>query len=195
MEWNIYIDMIRNTKFRHYFILYSSIFISSFIISTIIGLEYTNLSGITISALKNYTNLGDGSFDMVHIFTNNFLISISFLYCICEINKNKLKEFVGKFYFLKMGMIIGLVISKVIITYNPVLALSMIVPHGIIEIPTVIFAFSSGWALSELKEKRQSKVTKELIYISAIIFVLLSISAYIEVYMTPRIFETLLSYY
>ena len=107
----------------------------------------------------------------------------------------RFKKFLGELYILKIGLVCGPVISAVITRYNPIIALSMIVPHGIIEIPTVISSFSIGWTFLELKEKRQSNMWKEFICISVIIFVLLGVSAYIEVYITPRIFETLLSYY
>lgn len=194
MEDYVYIDLMRNKKFLHYFKLYSSIFVFSFIISIIICLEYTNVSNGAMYILKNYTPLGNGNFDMISILANNFLISIAFLYYLSS-KESRFKNFLSKFFFLKMGLIGGLLISTVIIKYNLVVALSMIVPHGIIEIPTIIYAFSIGWVLLELKENRQSKMRKEFIYISGIIFILLSISAYVEVYVTPNICEMLLSYY
>lgn len=192
---NIYIDMIRNKKFLKYFILYSSIFIVSFIISAIIGWKFTGLPDSTIYVLKTYTSLKYGSLDMIGILVNNFLISIIFLYYFYDAKEDRFKRYIGMLYFLKMGLIGGLLFSKAAVIYNIVIASSMIVPHGIIEIPAIIYSFSIGWVLSELKEKRQSKVTKEFIHVCTIIFILLTISAYIETYITLDIFEKLLSYY
>lgn len=192
---NIYIDMIRNKKFLKYFILYSSIFIFSFIISAIIGWKFTSLPDGTIYVLKTYTSLKYGNLDMIGILVNNFLISIIFLYYFYTAKEDRFKRYIGMLYFLKLGLIGGLIFSKAAVIYNIIIASSMIVPHGIIEIPTIIYSFSVGWILSELKEERQSKVTREFIYVCVIIFILLSISAYIETYITLEILEKLLSYY
>jgi len=187
--------MIRNKKFLKYFILYSSIFIFSFIISAIIGWKFTGLPDGTIYVLKTYTSLKYDNLDMIGILANNFLISIIFLYYFYTAKEDRFKRYIGMLYFLKLGLIGGLLFSKAVIIYNLVIALSMIVPHAIIEIPAIIYAFSVGWILSELKEERQSRVTKEFIHVCMIIFVLLTISAYIETYITLDIFEKLLSYY
>lgn len=195
MEEYTCIGLIRNKKFLHYFILYSSIFIFSFIISMIIGLEYTSLSDGTIFFIKNYTSLGYGSNEMISILANNFFISSIMMYYFYSSKEEIFKKFLGVFHFLYIGSIGGLVVSNVVIKYNLIIALSMIVPHGIIEIPAVAYAFSSGWALSDIKDKRQSKMPKEFIYASMILFVMLSISAYIESYITPSIYYKLLSYY
>lgn len=195
MKEYICIGLIKNKKFLRYFILYSSIFIFSFMVSTIIGLENANLSDDAIFFVKNYTSLRYSGTEMIDILANNFFISIIILYYFYSSKEDKFKKFLGVSYFLYMGSIAGLAISKVVIKYNLIIALSMIVPHGIIEIPTIIYAISSGWVLSELKERQQSKIPKEFIYTSIILFVLLSISAYIESYMTPNIYKTLLSYY
>ena len=128
--------------------------------------------------------------------SNNFFISLILVYAFYSSSQDdlKYKKFLGVFYFSYMGAITGLVTSKVIVMSNLVIALSMIVPHGIIEIPTIIYAVSSGWALSE-QGINWSKVPKELVYTVITIFILLGIAAYIEANITMIIYEMALSYY
>ncbi len=195
MVENMCISAIRTKKFLHYFMLYSLIFILSFILSIMIGLKFSSLPDGTIFLVSHYTSLKYGGLDMISIFVNNFLISIIFLCFFYYAKEDRFKRFMGMFYFLKMGVIGGLVASKAVVVYNLVIALGMIVPHGIIEIPTVIAAFAGGWALSDLNDGQQSKIPKELIYMAIVLFILLAISAYIETYVTIDIFNALLSYY
>lgn len=202
-ELKIYIrDCISITKskeFRHHFMLYSLIFISSFMVSIIIGLGNVGLSENVIFFVKNYTSLRYGGSDVLSILTNNFLISVIMMYYFYS--EGMFKKYFGISYFAYMGAIGGFAVSKVILKYNFIIALSLIVPHGIIEVPTIIYAASSGWALSELnksldKDKsRRFKIPREFVYISMVIFVLLGISGYIESNITPYIYDTLLSYY
>lgn len=131
-------EMMKNKTFINHFILYSLIFISSFIVSLIIGLKNINLSEGVVFLVKNYTTLkyGDGSF--VDIFANNFFISIMIMYYFYLLYPNRFKNFFGIFYFFYMGSIGGFTISTVAVKYNMVIALSLVVPHGIIEIPAII---------------------------------------------------------
>lgn len=190
-----FIDVIKNKKFMHYFVLYSSIFIFSFIVSTIIGFKITGLSDGVVFFVTNYTSLRFNDGGMIAILANNFFVSMILIYYFYSSDPDTFKKFLGVFYFSYMGAIAGLLISKVAIMSNLVIALSLIVPHGIIEIPTIIYAVSSGWVLSELKEKNGSKTQRELIYTSVALFVLLGISAYIECNITLNIYEMALSYY
>lgn len=190
-----YVDIIKNKKFIHYFILYSSIFIFSFIVSTIIGFKITGLSDGVVFFVTNYTSLRFNDGGMIAILANNFFVSVILIYYFYSSDPDVFKKFLGVFYFSYMGAIAGLIISKVAIMSNLVIALSLIVPHGIIEIPTIIYAVSSGWVLSGLKGKNGSKIPRELIYTFVILFVLLGMSAYIECNITMRIYEMALSYY
>ena len=189
------INIIKNKKFIHYFILYSSIFIFSFIVSAIIGFKITGLSDGVVFFVTNYTSLRFNDGGMIAILANNFFVSMILVYYFYSSDPDTFKKFLGVFYFSYMGAIAGLLISKVAIMSNLVIALSLIVPHGIIEIPTIIYAVSSGWVLSGLKGKSGSKIPRELIYTFVALFVLLGISAYIECNITLDIYKMALSYY
>lgn len=188
------VDLIKNEKFRHYFVLYTLIFISSSIISIVIGLRNIDLSERVIFLVKNYTSFRYANGDMISILANNFLISILIMFYF-YLEGLKLKKYFGIFYFSYMGVITGMAISIVVLKYNLIIALSMIVPHGIIEIPTIVYAASSGWILSELNKSKGLKIPREFIFISMNMFILLGISAYIESNITPYIYNTIISYY
>lgn len=188
------IDMIENKKFQHYFLLYSSVFVVSLIISIIIGYMNINMYHGTVYFLKNFTSLRFADDGMIYILVNNFIISMLLMYNFYISKDDKFKKFVGVFYFLYMGTIAGLLISGVTIKYNLMIALSLVVPHGIIEIPAIIYAVSSGWAMSELRVKGQ-KSRREFVYSSMIIFCLLVLSAYIESNITMSIYNKVVLLY
>jgi len=187
------ISLISGKDFRYYFVLYSSIFVISAIITAIIGLKYTKMPDYAIYFMKNYTSLRFGDSGFISILSNNFFIVILMMYFFYSMELDNFKIFLGKFYFLYMGSVTGLIISKSIIKYNLVMALSLVVPHGIIEISTMIFAISFGWALSGLKGLQP--ITPIFITISLAILILLTISAYIEAHVTLKIFEELANRY
>lgn len=184
-----YIVLMNNQKLWHYFRLYSLIFILSFVIAIIAGLKINSLSDGAIYFVENYTSLKNSDVDMMSLLSHNFLVSILFLYFFYAVKRRMFKEFFGVQYFIYIGAISGLLVSKIAMKTSMIIALSLIVPHGIIEIPAIIFAAASGWVLSELKTLNRWKVPIEFIYTVMILFFLFSISAYIESNITLRIYD------
>ncbi len=181
---------MKNQKLWHYFRLYSLIFILSFVIAIIAGLKINNLSDSAINFVENYTSLKNSDdVDMIGLLSHNFLVSIIFLYFFYAMKRRKFKEFFGVQYFIYIGVISGLLVAKIAMKTSMIIALSLIIPHGIIEIPAIIFAVSSGWVLSDLKELNRWIIPIEFIYTGIILFILFSISAYIESNITLRIYD------
>lgn len=184
-----YIVLMKNEKLWHYFRLYSLIFILSFVIAIIAGLKINSLSDSATYFVGNYSSLKNADSSMMSILSNNFLISILFLYVFYAMKKRMFKEFFGIQYFIYIGVISGLLISKMAMKTSMIVALSLIMPHGIIEIPAIIFAAASGWALSDLKDLNNWLIPIEFIYTVIILLILFSISAYIESNITLRIYD------
>lgn len=186
-----FIGMMKSQKFLHYFTLYSLIFVLSFVISTIAGMKIKSLSDGAVFFVDNFTSLRNGDDSMMSILLNNFLIAILFSYYFYVSKQDKFKKFIGVQYFIYIGVLGGLLVSKVAMKYNMILALSLVVPHGIIEIPAIIYAASSGWALSDLRKSYGWKIPIEFVYSCIILFIMFSISAYIESNITLGIYSRL----
>jgi uncharacterized membrane protein SpoIIM required for sporulation len=90
-----------------------------------------------------------------------------------------------KFCLTYLGVIIGLGISLITLRINILYGIMLIIPHGIIELPTICFVLSGKYFLIE--EKDRDKKNKLFLKIIGIATFFLTIAAYIEAYYTLKI--------
>jgi uncharacterized membrane protein SpoIIM required for sporulation len=101
------------------------------------------------------------------------------------------------------GFNLGLLVSDAYNSGMPIkLILALILPHGIFEIPAILISAVAGFKIPYeitlyLLDKKEKPITnediKEFLKLSLISIILIIIAAFIEVYITPKIANYLLT--
>ncbi|MFP4322488.1 MAG: stage II sporulation protein M, partial [Anaerolineales bacterium] len=120
--------------------------------------------------------------------------------------------FIGMFTFGVVGLvltslpfgILGYVFANVAQSQlSPLIFLAAVVPHGIIEIPAIMLAGAAALQLGAVPTRKPSKMTVSEAFIRQladtikvavfVIFPMLVIAAFLEVYLTPVVIEQILT--
>ena len=101
------------------------------------------------------------------------------------------------------GFNVGALIGSTFLTNEPLkLIVGLILPHGIFEIPAILISAIAGFKIPYeitlyLLDKKEKPITnediKEFLKLSLISIILIIIAAFIEVYITPKIANYLLT--
>ncbi|WP_292460153.1 stage II sporulation protein M [Methanothermococcus sp.] len=167
-----------------------------FIIGFIIGIvSINNLSKINNGDLPNFKP--KIQFNFPFILTNN--LKVIFLMLAGSITFG-LSTFINLIF---NGFNVGVLIGSTFQTNEPLkLIAGFILPHGIFEIPAMLISAVAGFkipyeVIQYLRDKKEKPITeediKEFLKLALISIVLIVIAAFVEVYITPKIANYLLT--
>ncbi|AEF96608.1 stage II sporulation protein M [Methanotorris igneus] len=101
------------------------------------------------------------------------------------------------------GFNVGILVGSTFLTDEPLkLITALILPHGIFEIPAMLISATAGFKIPYevilyLLDKKEKPITeediKEFLKLAGISIILIIIAAFVEVYITPKIANYLLS--
>ncbi|AEH06446.1 stage II sporulation protein M [Methanothermococcus okinawensis] len=164
-----------------------------------------------IGILFGFLSLPQSKFESVNIYQNILILKSSF----CIILSNNLKVIFlmlagaitfGFSTFINLifnGFSLGMLISNAYNSGVPIkLILALILPHGIFEIPAMLISAVAGFkipyeVIQYLRDKKEKPITeddiKEFLKLALISIILIIIAAFVEVYITPKIANYLLT--
>lgn len=152
-----------------------------FSISLIVGL----LLGVVVHPMFTHTNVKDTSQlilsaqkKLFQIFSGNALIIIGVYFSIVFTNKY------AYFTYILNGCVLGIFCSWVMQTN--VLLFTLIVPHGILEIPCIL---GTGYMVKKGKQYIENNFNKYILVLGIHVS-LIFVSAFIESYITPVIYSS-----
>jgi uncharacterized membrane protein SpoIIM required for sporulation len=167
-----------------------------FSLGFIVGFFSINsLSKINDKELSNYKPKIE--FNFPTILTNN--LKVIFLMLAGAITFG-LSTFINLIF---NGFNVGALIGSTFLTNEPLkLIIGLILPHGIFEIPAILISAVAGFKIPYeivlyLLDKKEKPITnediREFLKLSLISIILIVIAAFIEVYITPKIANYLLT--
>lgn len=196
----MYIDFVKNYLFKIKNL--SIILVVFFIISIFLGYELAHLYPVQIKEIiyknlqdmlepaKNYSSFKLFSF----IFFKNLIVAL-----VCVL-LGIIFGIIPVLIILINGLILGIVSFIILEQFNAFVLMAGILPHGIFEIPALIFSAASGVWLWRSVWKRllydQGELKKEFLsiikFFILVIMPMLAIAALIETFITPYILDTVL---
>ena len=197
------ISIFKDDKFKKYFIEFMILFWIFIIAGILVGmyipheLTYSTVSHIaSSSASARLVNISDNAFyKAMAFFVNNTLCAAIFALFIPVIGyylkpetqtmNIKRLSILSRVGFASQMFVIGMVIGFIApLLNNPLLVLTSLVPHGIIEIPAFLIAASMG--LWFIKEHQFSMEYIDLVKLFAVYVIpMIFVAAFLEAYLTP----------
>ncbi len=169
-----------------------ALFCSSLVAGLLLKSDYTELLMGDFSQLaEQLSGFGAGGL-LVIIFLNNALKALA------AVIFGLFLGLPSALFLVFNGFILGIIAATLSADYGQAFVLSALIPHGIIEIPAVIFATSLGLRIGRESfswlTRRQSTIkavlSNALYYYVYLVLPSLAISSVIEVFITPIVISS-----